>query len=334
MNIGMIGAGRWAGMHKNAIETLAETHAPLRLTRVLTGTQASADRVTAEWGVEAGTDLSAFLASGLDAVIIASPNDLHYAHALAALRAGLPVLLEKPMALTSSAAEEIRQTADEAGLVLALGHEMRAFSWAQAVKDAIAGGRLGRVHHLTLDLWRRPYRGGAGGWKADPQRLGSSILEEPVHYLDLTRWWLGEPERIDAFASSRSVPQTAWENLDAMLVYEGSVARVSRSVAAFGHRVDVTVNGDAGALRLVWDGRSDADTKPRVAGWFHDLQDRDALPEAMDLRERTGHAFDLPRQLEAFIQAVRGQGEPLASGADGVAAVRLCESVESALGPS
>lgn len=331
MKIAMIGAGRWAGMHRDAILTLQGQGERVRLTRVLSASQASAARVSREWGVQAGTDLDAFLAPGLDAVIVASPNDLHHAHALAVLRAGLPVLLEKPMALTSQAAEEIRLVAEGAGLVVALGHEMRAFSWAQAVKDAIDSGRVGTVRHLTLDLWRRPYRGGAGGWKADPKRLGSSILEEPVHYLDLVRWWLGDPLEVSAVATSRTHPATDWENLDVTLYYDGAMARVSRSVAAFGHRVDVTVNGDVGAMRLVWDGRWDSDPNPTVEGWFHDLKDRDAPPEVLDVRVKTGHAFDLPRQLQAFVRAVRGEGVPLASASDGVAAVRLCERVERAL---
>jgi myo-inositol 2-dehydrogenase/D-chiro-inositol 1-dehydrogenase len=331
MKIAMIGAGRWAGMHHDAIRTLQGQGERVQLERVLSASQASAARVSREWGVQAGTDLDAFLAPGIDAVIVASPNDLHHAHALAALRAGLPLLLEKPMALTSDAADEIRLVAERAGLVVALGHEMRAFSWAQAVKDAIDSGRVGTVRHLTLDLWRRPYRGGAGGWKADPRRLGSSILEEPVHYLDLARWWLGDPLKVSAVATSRAAPATDWENLDVTLHYSGAVARVSRSVAAFGHRVDVTVNGDAGAMRLVWDGRLDSDTHPRVEGLFHDLKDRDAPPEVLNVRTATGHAFDLPRQLQAFVRAVRGEGAPLASAADGVAAVRLCERVEGQL---
>jgi myo-inositol 2-dehydrogenase/D-chiro-inositol 1-dehydrogenase len=241
------------------------------------------------------------------------------------------VLLEKPMALTVEDARAVRDAAVRTGRVLALGHEIRTFAWAEAARAAIEDGSLGRVRHLDLALWRRPYRAGAGGWKADPAKVGSSILEEPIHYLDLARWWLGDPAALQAFATSRAGREGAWENLDVRLFSPGAQATVRRSIAAWGHRVDLTIVGDDGAFRAVWAGTMDADPAPRQQAWLHRGADRDAPAEAVELRDPSGHAHDLPRQAQAFLAACDGRGEPVANADDGVEAVRLCLETERSL---
>ena len=67
---------------------------------VAVSSPASKERVEAEWGVPATTDLDAFLGWDTEAVIVVSPNYLHAEHAVAALNAGKHVLVEKPMATT------------------------------------------------------------------------------------------------------------------------------------------------------------------------------------------------------------------------------------------
>jgi len=326
LRVGLIGAGRWATLHRDALATLG-----VPLDRVLVATESSAERVRRDWGVPAFRSLERFLDGGPDAVIVASPNHLHVQHASAALRAGRHVLLEKPMALDVSGAERLLREAEEADRVLALGHEMRTFAWAERAKRLLDDGVLGTPRHVALDLWRRPYRSGSGGWKADPEKLGSSILEEPIHYLDLARWLLGEPRALQAFATSRGGREGDWENLDVRLWTEHGQASVTRSVAAWGHRVTLAIVGDEGAYRAHWVGAMDADPEPRVQAWLHAHDDRDAPAQRLDLREATGHAHDLPRQTGAFLAACAGGPPPLADGRDGVAAVRLCLEAERSL---
>src|SRR5690606_1910672 len=161
--------------------------------------------------------------------------------------------------------------------------------------------------HLALDLWRRPYRAGAGGWKSDPDKLGSSILEEPIHYLDLARWYLapshGEPRAVEAWGVSRPGAATAWENLDVRLDFGAAQALVTRPVAASGHHVQLQLVGDEGALRARWEATMDLDPEPRQA---LELKRGDGSEATVELVEVPlgGHAFDLPRQAAAFVAAV------------------------------
>jgi myo-inositol 2-dehydrogenase / D-chiro-inositol 1-dehydrogenase len=324
LRVGLVGAGRWATVHREALQRVGAA-----LGGVVTERESSAARVRSEWGVPASTSLDELLASDVEAVIIASPNDLHARQARAALEAGKHVLVEKPLAITAEDARAVaRASASRPDLVVAVGHEMRVFQLFARVKAVIEAGTIGAPRHLALSLWRRPHRGGAGGWKRDPARLGSTILEEPVHYLDLARWYLGEPQQCQAWASSRPGREGLWENLDVRLTFpSGAQALITRCIAAYGHTVDLRLVGASGVLVARWEGSQDLDPEPTVSLVVHDgaHTTRVAVPSA------TGHAHDLWRQTAGFARAVRQGTPPAADARDGAAAVEMCLAVERSL---
>lgn len=331
MKIGLIGAGRWAEVHKTALEEVGAS-----LETVLVSSEASRRRVEDEWKVHTTTDMAAFLGRNTEAVIVVSPNYLHAEHSVAALNASKHVLVEKPMATTVRDAEVMLAAAERAGKVLAVGLEMRVFTLFERVKRLLDRNAIGKPIHLKLDLWRRPYRSGAGGWKTDPAKLGSAILEEPVHYLDLARWYLletgGEPVRVQAWANSRAEHDYLNENLDVRLEYADKTrALVTRSIAAFEHRIVLSIVGETGSLRAEWSGAMDLDENPKANLWLHASGDRDAPAEHLEVEQKTGHAFDVPRQTKAFIDAIRKGTDPPATGMDGLASVALSLAVERSL---
>lgn len=321
--VGLIGGGRWGTVHRDALAASGG-----ELAAVLVSSEATAKRLRREWALPVETDMEAFLAVPSDAVIVASPNYLHARHALAALAAGRHVLVEKPMAIAEGDCQAIVQAAGEAGLVLAVGHEMRVFRLFEEVKRRVVAGEIGAPVHLKLDLWRRPYRAGSGGWKADPGKLGSSILEEPIHYLDLARWYLGPAVQVQAWANSRPGREEMWENLEVRLEHEtGSRSWVTRSIAGFGHQVALSLVGSEGSLRATWRGKMDMDPQPLVE---LDLEGTNGM-ESVPIPRETGHAYDVPRQTARFLAALEGNRGPAASGHDGCEAVRLCLAAQHSL---
>lgn len=331
MNVSMIGGGHWARVHKRALDDLG-----VNVTGVLVSSEASRARLETEWGVVATTELQTLLQQPADAVIIVSPNYLHAEHSIAALRSGKHVLVEKPMATTLADATRMLDAAKNANKMLAVGLEMREFTLFKRVKQLLDDGVIGKPIHLKLDLWRRPYRQGAGGWKADPEKLGSSILEEPIHYLDLARWYLqnssGEPQFLSASATSRAGRAYLHENLDVHLRYaDGVQALLTRSIAAFEHRVTLQIVGEAGSLLAEWRGAFDLDTNPDVSLLLHTSGDRDQKAQRLIVPQQTGHAYDVPLQMKAFIHALESGGQPPATGEDGLASVKLSLAVEEAL---
>lgn len=330
MRFGLVGGGRWAAVHRDALASVGA-----ELAAVLVSSQGSAERLRGEWGVPVYTELARFLADDFEAAIVASPNYLHADHAVALLGAGRHVLIEKPMALDLADCDRVVTAAESAGLVAAVGLEMRFFKLFERVKHALDDGAIGAPLHLRLDLWRRPYRAGAGGWKSDPAKVGSSILEEPIHYLDLARWYLtpyaGEPLRLNAWATQRPDAPANWENLDVQLSFGTAQALITRSIAAWGHQVRLQLVGTDGALEATWRGDMDLDSSPDQALYLK----RGHQPDAEVVRvpvPPSGHAFDVPRQTEAFLATIRGETSQLASAADGRASVALCLAVEDALG--
>jgi myo-inositol 2-dehydrogenase/D-chiro-inositol 1-dehydrogenase len=323
LTFGLVGAGRWADVHRRALEAEGA-----KLAGVLVASESSRERVERDWGVKATVDEGEFWAWQGDAVIVASPNYLHAPHAIAALEAGKHVLVEKPMATSLEDCERMIAAAQGAGKTLAVGLEMRVFTLFSEVKAILGAGRIGRPLHLKLDLWRRPYRAGAGGWKDDPKKLGSAILEEPIHYLDLARWYLGEPVSLQAWANSRPGQDRLRENLDVRLEFPGGAqALVTRSIAAYGHAVNLKLVGETGALEARWQGEMDLDLEPKVSLTLHTGEGT----RSVTVPQHTGHAYDVPRQTGAFMQAVIKGTEPPAAASDGRASVALCLAVEASL---
>ena len=323
MKVGLIGAGRWGAVHRDALAAVGA-----ELAAVAVSSPASAARVEAAWAVPATHDLDVFFGWEMDAVIVASPNHLHAAHAIAALEAGRHVLVEKPMAIRIDDCRDVLAVAERSRRVLAVGHEMRVFTLFSRVKEILDAGRIGEPIHCDLRLLRRPHRGGSGGWKSDPEKLGSSILEEPIHYFDLARWYLGEPRTVQAWETSRRGREGVWENLDVRMSFaSGAHAMVTRSLAGWGHHVSLDVIGERGALRARWDGNRDVDLRPAVSL----VMDSGEGGVRVDVPDRTGHAHDVPLQTRAFLDAARGRGRVPADGADGCAAVALCLAAERSL---
>jgi len=66
-------------------------------------------------------------------------------------------------------------------------------------------GKIGQPRHVLIELARFPYHPGSTGWRHDQNRVGNWILEEPIHFFDLARWYLssaGDPVSVFAQANS------------------------------------------------------------------------------------------------------------------------------------
>jgi len=190
MRIGLVGYGAWGRMHAGAIARIPG----LSLAAVLSGSDASAGVAAAELpGVTVYRDLDALLRDrAVDLVDIVAPNHLHAGMALAALEAGKHVLLEKPMATTLADAERLVAAAERSGSYIGIGLELHVSKQWGRVRELIAEGTIGRLRYANLALFRRPFRGGSGNWRHTSDRVGSWILEEPIHYIDLLLWYFRE----------------------------------------------------------------------------------------------------------------------------------------------
>src|SRR3954453_13941665 len=131
----------------------------------------------------------------IDAVSIAVPNYLHKPIALAALRAGKHVLLEKPIALDASEGEEIVAAPAEAGRVLGIAFSRRYRADVQLLKKQVLDGALGDIYYAKAFWMRRAGIPGLGSWfTSNTLPGGGSLIDIGVHVIDMVLYLMGNPE--------------------------------------------------------------------------------------------------------------------------------------------
>jgi myo-inositol 2-dehydrogenase/D-chiro-inositol 1-dehydrogenase len=236
--------------------------------------------------------------------------------------------------LNEAECDDLIRCARENGRLLAVGHEFRLSSlWGKA-RTMIDEGAIGDPQYALIELWRRPYRLGASGWRYDIKRVGNWILEEPIHFFDLARWYLakaGDPVSVFARANSKQPGHPELQdNFSAIVNFPGGAyAVISQTLSAFEHHQVVKITGTRGALWASWSGALDRTFHPTFSLKHFDGTDvRDVAIE-----RPTGEVYELVDEINAMAAAVRG-GAPLpASGEDGRWSVAMClraqESVDS-----
>ena len=155
-------------------------------------------RVLAEpFGAAAYDDYSKLFRS-VDGVIVATPHNLHAGNAIALLEQKVPVLVEKPLALTADEARRLIAASEANRTPAQAAYMYRFCAGAQAVKQAIDSGWLGRLTSFSLES------GGVYSWPAvsgfywNKERAGGGVLiDTGSHMLDLLLWWLGEVQELD-----------------------------------------------------------------------------------------------------------------------------------------
>jgi predicted dehydrogenase len=135
----------------------------------------------------------------LDLVVVASPNRSHIPVARAALDAGLPVVVDKPLAASAAEARDLAALAAERGLLLTVFQNRRWDSDFRTVKQLIADGALGTVQRFEsrYERWRPELK---GGWResADPVEVGGLLYDLGSHVVDQALDLFGPVERVYA----------------------------------------------------------------------------------------------------------------------------------------
>ena len=144
-----------------------------------------------------------FREAGLDAVGIAVPNKLHAPLTISALKRGLHVLCEKPMAMTVAEARRMNEAATRSGLNLMIDFSHRFNASAAALKQQIEADVVGDIY-FGRTVWHRQ-RGipGFGGWFGIKEMSGGGpLVDLGVHMLDLALWFMGYPNPVSVSGST------------------------------------------------------------------------------------------------------------------------------------
>jgi predicted dehydrogenase len=207
------------------------------------------------------TDYRAMLEKGgLEAVVIAAPDDLHYPITLEALNAGLHILCEKPMALTAEQGREMLARAEAARVKHMIFFTLRGSPWHRYLRELIEEGYIGRCYHCHIEHMMGFGRNGLRGWVFDSRRSLGVLGALGSHAIDTARWLVGDMTRVNAHLTTfRSAPDLEGSpepaNASALLTVEfmdGAQGTLHASAMAHvGERTvvqKVMLYGEAGTL--------------------------------------------------------------------------------------
>jgi predicted dehydrogenase len=134
--------------------------------------------------------------SGIDAVDICLPTNLHAPVAIAALRAGKHVLVEKPMALDPESCQTMLSVARSSGRVLMVAQVLRFFPVYDVLYKTVQSGELGLPRFAAFR--RRCAAPTWSGWLADPKQSGGGAFDLLIHDVDMCLRLFGHPESVSA----------------------------------------------------------------------------------------------------------------------------------------
>ena len=297
----------------------------------------TARAVANEAGVPYYPSLAALFAAGRpDGVIIGTPNALHVQQALECLAAGVPALIEKPVAHTLAEGERLVRALDGADVPFLVGHH-RAHSPIMALaREVVRSGRLGRLVAVSGSaMFCKPddYFTEAP-WRREPG--GGPVLINMIHEIDNLRALCGEIVEVQAIMSN-AVRGYAVEDTAALaLRFDGGVlgtfllsdtaasprsweqtSQENKAYATYPDEDCYILAGTMGSLAVpTMRLRSYADAADR--SWWKPFQ-----TEALDLRREDPLAL----QIEHFAAVIRGEAAPLVSVRDGVQNLRVVEAI-------
>lgn len=286
LRVGVIGAG---GISHDHVRSWLELGA-----EVTAYSRSGAAVLARDYGVAEVESLDELLRAS-DVVDICTPTATHPDLVRAAIAAGVPIICEKPLALTAGEAQALVDEAAQAGVPLYPAHVVRFTPAYRAAKRAVEGGEVGRV---AVARFRRAGEFPTWGrWFADEQESGGIVLDQMIHDIDFAGWAFGP---VISVLGSRSAPIPGSAAVSARLQMQHESGTLSYAMGVWG----------AAGLSF--------STRFSIAG--------DAGTLSHDSRESASAENPYTTQLRELARAIRGECAARVTGADGVQAVRVARA--------
>lgn len=241
------------------VEILA--HRKRGLERVITEGMAieGGSSVTAKYGLTTFDRLEHALAQRPDAVFVCNPTSEHLATALAAVRAGCHVFIEKPLSHTLDGIDELIAEADQAQRVVAVGYQLRWHPALVRTRELLAQRAIGRIISVRAEMGEylpdaHPYEDYRTSYAARAD-LGGGVLRSYSHEFDYLCWLFGMPHRVFAAggqlgALEIDVEDTALTTLEVDVEGRPVVMQTHHSFLQRPASRTCEIVGEAGTIRL------------------------------------------------------------------------------------
>lgn len=340
--VGLVGCGKVAHLHAAALLQVPEAEFVAACSR-------SADKAAAfarPYGAAPYSDLGRMLRhERLDLLIVCTPHPNHAEPAVAAARAGVHVLVEKPLAVSLGDCDAILAAAGASGVTVGTVSQRRFYPPCLRIREALREGRLGRpiLGVATIFGWRDEAYYRSDPWRGTWAGEGGGVLvNQAPHQLDLLLWYMGEMEEVSGYWANLNHPFIEVEDtavavirfrsgaLGSVLVSNSQNPALNARVAVHGSNgATASVQTDGGAMFI-------AGQTPILEPPFNDIWtlpgEEHHLPRWKEEDARLFASVDPTSyfhalQIRDFLQALREGRPPLVTGEDGRRTVRLFSAI-------
>lgn len=333
--VGIVGSGMIARHHAKAITEARGLH----VAAVLSRSEERAKEFAAEAECSAYTSMNAMLDNPeVRIVSICTPSGAHMEPAMAAIKAGRHVVVEKPLEITLDRCDQMINAADNFGVQLGGIFQSRFFEAARVVKSAAEAGRFGDL--VLADAYVKWYRSQSyydnGGWKGTrAYDGGGALMNQSIHAIDLLLWIAGPVSEVQAYTAVRGHRGIEVEDTAvATLRFEnGAVGVIEGSTAVYpGFLKRIEVSGTRGTAIL-------EEEELRTWSFEAETQEDEAIRRRFSAANSTGGGASDPgaiglqghrKQFEEFVAAVEGEQEVALNGVEARKSVALILSIYEA----
>lgn len=281
-------------------------------------------------------------AAQLDLIVLATPNKTHVPLATAALEAGLPVVVDKPLAATAAEAEQLAALADDRGLLLSVFQNRRWDNDFRTVRKLVADGAFGEVQRFEsrFERWRPQPK---GGWResGDPTEIGGLLYDLGSHLADQALTLFGPAASVYAESDVRRPGAEADDDTFLAITHTSGVRShlwVSATTAQLGPRFRV-LGSAAGYVKYGLDPQEAAlraGLRPGADGDVWGVEPEEAwgrLGSGESPLTGGGEPVptlpgDYPAYYAQIAQALREGGRPPVTAAEAAAALRVLEAAK------
>jgi predicted dehydrogenase len=321
LRVGLIGAGLQGKRHAAAMKQSAETE----LVVVVDVNDNAAQALAREMGCEVAHDWTMVVArDDINAVVVCTPPNLHAPISIAASRNGKHVLCEKSLARNPDEAAEMVSAASENDVMLMCGFNLRHHPGIRQARKWVDEGVIEELSFIRC----RYGIGGRPGYdkesRADPEIAGGGqLMDQGMHIIDLSRWFLGEFTEATGFLSTSFWDVAPLEDNAFVLLRtaSGQIASFHVSWAQWKNLFSFEVFGTDGYITVEGLGGSYG-IERAVVGKREFLK-----PFREEIIEFRGEDLSLFDQWQEFVAAVREKREPVASGNDGLQAIKIAYAI-------
>ena len=192
----------------------------------------------------------------VEAVVISTPPQFHESIAVAAVKAGKHVLVEKPMAATVDACRRMVEAAKTHERLLMVGFNQRYFDALKVVRDTVRSGKIGKLVHVKAYAGHEGLVQFKAPWMYDPAIMGGgTLLDNGIHILDLTRYVMGDFTEVYGHALNQTWGLGKAED-NAIALFknkDGAVGQLSASWTEWrGYRFHIEAVGTHGLARAYY----------------------------------------------------------------------------------